>query len=700
MDDAWLKRLKLRPEGSAFAHYAHVLRLLSGLNDVGLIRAMVKAKKRQGEEARERELRTDPNVLAFQRFLEAVPPKDLPVVMAVISENLFPETKTGWFSAGSPDPIVSPSAAVEHVQTRAHCVVEYLSTLVSEMPPSPDHQWGDAVPQESGANEVVTTILSDDIRDLLKQPSGSSSGSSSVALPADDVFRVKVELVAAGYLISSEKFYLQKKVRAKTLMETIRTSFGKCLMEVEGHLFERLNNAVVSDDVILFEALPDVTKYEFQVNWSDLVPKNGREKLTGMFDVPAPLIRTQPGSQENGTVRITVMASNQVLFTQELSVPKKAKICDAAGMVISGAKGLFDELEHCAQHEETKEVHDTQSVVFGPGQGVQNLRFSVPLSDLIAKHGKAAVETLYPSLVLGKEPKQRQGVEPPCFLDITIMIEGAHTLCNRRFQAPDQEVDGTSDGLVECICTAFGDTLLHVKGYLTTASGERIPSGVIIADRYPDVHSFIFHVALLDLLMVVAPAVLKKTFPEAECFQRPEAFPEIDDILKKHTAIYGESKPVLTEVGVSESVPLQMKVPATDPKPPPVRRPPVSPPFGDTALAELVGDAVPASKTTPPSRPPSVESTSQGDAAPASKTKPASKPHGVQDVSHVGVLKVRLFLQQVQLMLRYEKVERPSEKVVGKITGEVPTPRMRGLHWRFWCATRNARKPRAQPSAY
>ena len=69
MDDAWLKRLKLRPEGSAFAHYAHVLRLLSGLNDVGLIRAMVKAKKRQGEEARERELRTDPNVLAFQRFL-------------------------------------------------------------------------------------------------------------------------------------------------------------------------------------------------------------------------------------------------------------------------------------------------------------------------------------------------------------------------------------------------------------------------------------------------------------------------------------------------------------------------------------------------------------------------------------------------------------------------------------------------------
>ena len=120
-------------------------------------------------------------------------------------------------------------------------------------------------------------------------------------------------------------------------------------------------------------------------------------------------------------------------------------------------------------------------------------------------------------------------------------------------------------------------------------------------------------------MVVRRPNELKKTFPEAECLQRPETFPEIRDILKKHTAIFGDAKPVLTEVGVSESVPFQRKVPNLVPI---VTSP--APPSGDVALAELVGDAVAASKTRPASRPPSVES-----------------------APHIGVLKVRLFLQMI-----------------------------------------------------
>ena len=107
---------------------------------------------------------------------------------------------------------------------------------------------------------------------MLKQ----SSGSSGVALAADDVFRVKVELVAAGYLLASEEFYLHKKVRAKS----VRSCFGKCLTEVEGQLFERLNNAVVPEDTKLYETLPDVTKYEFP---SELVGF-GKEKRQRHFD--------------------------------------------------------------------------------------------------------------------------------------------------------------------------------------------------------------------------------------------------------------------------------------------------------------------------------------------------------------------------------------------------------------------------------
>ena len=72
----------------------------------------------EGEtEERERELRTDPAVVSFVRFLETVPSQDLPVVLAVITEGLFPAGTSGWFSAGSPDPdpLVSPSAAASHI---------------------------------------------------------------------------------------------------------------------------------------------------------------------------------------------------------------------------------------------------------------------------------------------------------------------------------------------------------------------------------------------------------------------------------------------------------------------------------------------------------------------------------------------------------------------------------------------------------
>ena len=115
MDDDWIRRLHVRPEGSAFASYAKTLRLLSGLNEVGLLRALAKAKGHQQNEERERELRTDPAVVSFVRFLESVPQKDLPVVLAVITEGLFPKGTSGWFSVGSPDPLVSPSAAASHV---------------------------------------------------------------------------------------------------------------------------------------------------------------------------------------------------------------------------------------------------------------------------------------------------------------------------------------------------------------------------------------------------------------------------------------------------------------------------------------------------------------------------------------------------------------------------------------------------------
>ena len=73
MDDAWLRRLSVRPEGSAFADYARVLRLLSGMNQVGLLRALAKARQKKATEDEERRLRSDPSVVQFTKFLENVP---------------------------------------------------------------------------------------------------------------------------------------------------------------------------------------------------------------------------------------------------------------------------------------------------------------------------------------------------------------------------------------------------------------------------------------------------------------------------------------------------------------------------------------------------------------------------------------------------------------------------------------------------
>ena len=141
MDDDWIRRLYVRPEGTAFASYAKTLRVLSGLNELGLLRALAKARTHRRNEERERELRTDPTVVSFIRFLESVPFQDFPVVLAVITEGLFPMGTSGWFSAGSPDPLVSSSAAASYVFSRVDNAIESLTPLVGPMDPAPRANW-------------------------------------------------------------------------------------------------------------------------------------------------------------------------------------------------------------------------------------------------------------------------------------------------------------------------------------------------------------------------------------------------------------------------------------------------------------------------------------------------------------------------------------------------------------------------------
>lgn len=164
----------------------------------------------------------------------------------------------------------------------------------------PVHRWDEAAkPDEHWVQNVVTAVLSEELADPR-----ALSPKQEVVLHYDNTFRVKVELVADGYGIASERFYLNQAVKAATLVKAVVQSFAGCLKEVHGVLCERMNNAPVQD-VVLHEDLPEVTKFEYQVQWSDLVQRNGLDKLLGLFDVPDPLAKSQAVEGRNKTVTVS-----------------------------------------------------------------------------------------------------------------------------------------------------------------------------------------------------------------------------------------------------------------------------------------------------------------------------------------------------------------------------------------------------------
>ena len=56
-----------------------------------------------------------PAVMEFIVFLRSVPEADLPVVLGVISDQMFPNSDVGWFHTNNVDPLVNPTDAVPAV---------------------------------------------------------------------------------------------------------------------------------------------------------------------------------------------------------------------------------------------------------------------------------------------------------------------------------------------------------------------------------------------------------------------------------------------------------------------------------------------------------------------------------------------------------------------------------------------------------
>ena len=625
MDDDWIRRLHVRPEASAFASYAKTLRLLSGLNEVGLLRALAKAKGHRQNEERERELRTDPAVVSFVRSLESVPQKDLPVVLAVITEGLFPKGTSGWFSAGSPDPLVSPSAAASHVFSRVNNAIESLSPLVGPMDPAPRAGWStDVRPTTEWAQEVIQTFVSKDVLEMAKV---TTSSTTPMAIPAEEVRKTKVELFAEGKKLSFERFYLHQKACGAHLLQAIEKGFSGCLVGVHGTLFERQHHRDVKPDVVLAESLPDVTLFEYQVSWKSLVGKNGIARLASVFDIPEELSRIDETLKDTLDVPIDVTVDEQTLLTQDLTVPRVAKVGDIRQAFVSAYGDFFDGVRTTVRLRTGGDPLDDHLSLAQLCSGPSHLVFQISLQDLIECHGKQKVLETFPALVLNEDGPTTMERETSCFINVKVIAEGCYTLCERRFLVPFDRSsdDGTADALVQRIRSTFGTVFAPGKGFLTTTDGGRIRGNTVLANRFPDQDTFSYHVELTDLLISTSPQGLRQLFPDAECLRFPSRYPEVEAILDRHCKIYGQHQAVLTEVGLSESVPLQIKE--------------------TTGVAEGQGTQTGEAQPTPLT----------GDLE-ASEASRSSHRGDVPAVEPEFVVQARLLLDSTLLFLRYEKV--------------------------------------------
>ena len=186
---------------------------------------------------------------------------------------------------------------------------------------------------------MIQTFVSKEVLEMAK---GVSSSTTPMAIPAEEVRKIKVELFAEGRKLSFERFYIHRKACGAYLLQAIEKGFSGCLVGVYGILFERQHNRDVKPDVVLAESLLDVTLFEYQVSWKSLVGKNGMVKLASVFDIPEELIKTAETLKDTLDVPIDVVVEERILLTQDLTVPKVAKVGDIKQAFVSAYGDFLD----------------------------------------------------------------------------------------------------------------------------------------------------------------------------------------------------------------------------------------------------------------------------------------------------------------------------------------------------------------------
>ena len=616
MDDAWLRRLSVRPEGSAFADYARVLRLLSGMNQVGLLRALAKARQKKATEDEERRLRSDPSVVQFTKFLENVPRDDLPVVLSVVSEGLFPNGTPGWFTANCPDPCVSPEAALSHVRSQAEEAISNLASLGSVPEDQPGHLWAESpVPSTRWADELVQATFSDDVLSAVR----CSPPESGLVLPSHCLVKIKVEVIAEGQRIAMEKYTLHKKASAGSLIGVIKSSFSGLFDGVHGVLFENLNAAEVSPEVVLHETLPEVTKFEYKVDWNELVNKHGLEMLSKTLDLPESLATISRDTDLSSEIRLDLMADHLHLVSKKLLVPAKARIGDVSEAIVSGFDGLFEGVPFEMKLEDGGAPLELDAFVSDIRPPPNWLVFGVSLEKLMAQHGEAKIRQIFPTAVATDPSGPMRTGKAPGLLEVCVQAD-SYVISRRQVHVPS---NGTAEDLIQCVTSTFGPVLSAVRGYLSTNEGQPVARDTDLAAVFPYVLSYTYHVSFEELLRSAGPEDIGLAFPDAECLKDIDRFPELKQLFDVHLKV---SKAHVSSVPEShsekEAQPIEV----------------------ETAVKN---DAT--SKH---------DEADLGAGAPTSKSCPTPHPLQGEDKDGFRILQVKLFIEKQLLMVRYEKISK------------------------------------------
>ena len=326
-------------------------------------------------------------------------------MISVITEGLFPDGTPGWFSAGSPDPRVSPAAALDHVRAQADEALNVLTPLVCPAPPKPEHTWEEEEPvDKSWASDLVKACISEEIRQTVCSPDSDTS----IVVPTDGVCKIKVEVRTQGHLLGVKKFYVPKKAKAGQLATAVVLAFPECLRDGDGVLFKNLNGRTVEPDVVLFQSIPDVTKLEYRVEWKLLLSRVGFNVLAQCFDVPESLDKglgsPLNSSGANGVVQFHLVIGAQRMISQDVVVLPDAVVGDLRKSVAAAFKGVLDEVGVTIKSTLDGEELDPLTRICLIHPQPPCLFFHVLLETLVLRKVKEKVLEAFPTLVLPEPP--------------------------------------------------------------------------------------------------------------------------------------------------------------------------------------------------------------------------------------------------------------------------------------------------------